>query len=140
MHLWHELLTILNTVLPSRWQHYMWMHRRQLRRVKGFQADAIWRCRNMLDVDAALTCKVQQTPPSPADSITLGPTGKGCLHLLKPGAQDVVSQPGACLVSVQVFGYKTVEQYYRAAESFQYIPSIRTPCLFAVAADDPFVR
>ena len=41
---------------------------------------------------------------------------------------------------MQVFGYKTADGYYSAASSFQHIPSIRTPCLFLVATDDPFVR
>ena len=32
------------------------------------------------------------------------------------------------------------DAYYEQASSFQYITRIRTPCLFQLAMDDPFVR
>ena len=32
------------------------------------------------------------------------------------------------------------DTYYSQASSFQYIPKIKTPCLFPVAVDDPFVK
>ena len=32
------------------------------------------------------------------------------------------------------------DTYYSQASSFQYIPKIKTPCLFPVALDDPFVK
>lgn len=41
---------------------------------------------------------------------------------------------------MQVLGYQEVDKYYRNASSFQYIQHIRTPCLFIVSTDDPFVR
>ena len=36
-------------------------------------------------------------------------------------------------------GFDTVEQYYQAGSSAQFISSIRTPTLFLCAEDDPFL-
>ncbi|BDA49595.1 Phospholipase ABHD3 [Coccomyxa sp. Obi] len=43
-------------------------------------------------------------------------------------------------LTCKVLGYHEVDEYYRDASSFQYIQHIRTPCLFIVSTDDPFVR
>ncbi|CAL8464532.1 g4067 [Coccomyxa elongata] len=43
-------------------------------------------------------------------------------------------------LTCKVLGYQEVDKYYRDASSFQYIQHIRTPCLFIVSTDDPFVR
>ena len=38
-----------------------------------------------------------------------------------------------------LFGFSTVEDYYTAASTTTYIPSIRTHTLLLVAQDDPFL-
>lgn len=42
-------------------------------------------------------------------------------------------------VVCKLFGFEAAEDYYTAASSMQYIPQIRTPCLFLIAQDDPFL-
>ena len=42
-------------------------------------------------------------------------------------------------VVCKLFGYAAAEDYYTAASSMQYIPQIKTPCLFLIAEDDPFL-
>lgn len=42
-------------------------------------------------------------------------------------------------VVCKLFGFEAAEDYYTAASSMQYIPQIRTPCLFLIAEDDPFL-
>ena len=42
-------------------------------------------------------------------------------------------------VVCKLFGYATVEEYYTAGSSMQYIPHITTPSLFLIAQDDPFL-
>lgn len=101
----------------------MWKHKEQLSRLQGFDAGAVWRCRSMMCIDRLLTCKVC--------AAWLPFT---CCWLLAH-ARDLMAGSFP-----QVFGFKTVDDYYSKAESFQYIPSIRTPCLFLMAKDDPFVR
>ena len=39
----------------------------------------------------------------------------------------------------KLFGYATVEEYYTAGSSMHYIPDIKTPSLFLIAQDDPFL-
>ena len=42
-------------------------------------------------------------------------------------------------VVCKLFGYATAEEYYTAGSSMQYIPHIKTPSLFLIAEDDPFL-
>lgn len=42
-------------------------------------------------------------------------------------------------VVCKLFGFEAAEDYYTAASSMQYIPQIKTPCLFLIAQDDPFL-
>ena len=42
-------------------------------------------------------------------------------------------------VVCKLFGYAAAEDYYTAASSMQYIPQIKTPSLFLIAEDDPFL-
>ena len=42
-------------------------------------------------------------------------------------------------VVCKLFGFAAAEDYYAAASSMQFIPQIRTPCLFLIARDDPFL-
>jgi abhydrolase domain-containing protein 1/3 len=39
----------------------------------------------------------------------------------------------------QQFGYNSREEYYQFASSLRYIPSIKTPSLFLLSEDDPFL-
>ena len=42
-------------------------------------------------------------------------------------------------VVCRLFGYEDVNEYYHDSSSQNYIPFVRTPSLFLVAADDPFL-
>jgi len=54
---------------------------------------------------------------------------------------DQVSEgQGRCIAEMQALIIKDSDTYYSQASSFQYIPKIKTPCLFPVALDDPFVK
>lgn len=58
--------------------------------------------------------------------------------------KDIIVASLGCIAMVlhvvQVLGYSSVDDYYSDISSFQYISKIRIPCLFAAAADDPYVR
>jgi predicted alpha/beta-fold hydrolase len=41
--------------------------------------------------------------------------------------------------SSKLAGFDSIEQYYRAGSSAQFVPHIRTPTLFLASEDDPFL-
>lgn len=103
-----------------------------LSRVELFDRKAFQRCKTMVCIDEQLTCKVR--------------TARRCMTISckVPTVARLPLQQRQRVhrlwMRVQVLGYESVERYYRDASSFQYIHSIRTPCLFIVSEDDPFVR
>lgn len=95
-----------------------------------FDKKAFFKSRTMVAVDQTLTCKVPlQVLPSP--------WCRGIFCICLSGTDKALT---AILLQVQILGYQEVDKYYRDASSFQYIQHIRTPCLFIVSTDDPFVR
>ena len=41
---------------------------------------------------------------------------------------------------LQALNIRDSDAYYAQSSSFQYIPKIRTPCLFTLALNDPFIK
>ena len=43
------------------------------------------------------------------------------------------------IACAQLFGYGHMSEYYEEARMVAYVPRLRTPALFLVSADDPFL-